>query len=157
MKPVLFLAAALALAATPALSQDAPAPAPPPPGPPPPSNYMSTPFDAGARFRVDSAQDLRRQCFNGRFIAGSNRAGDRTVYVQTKSGGIFRLELAGDCAALSGAKRLTVRANGNDVICPGQAATLVLNTDAGLKRCRIDEVRHLSPTEVAELAPKDRR
>jgi len=63
---------------------------------------------------------------------------------------------AGDTPGISGlnaAQRLTVRADGNDVICPGQAATLVLKTAAGPKRCMIGEVRHLTPSEVAELTP----
>jgi hypothetical protein len=155
MRPVLFLVGALALAATPALTQtQAPGPGPGPgPGPsPPPSNYMPSNYmlDPGSQFR---SQDPRKQCFNGRFVVGSNRAGERTVYVQTKTGGIFRLTLKDVCDGLKAAQRLTVRADGNDVICPGQAATLVLKTAAGPKRCSVGEVRHLTSSEVAELAP----
>jgi hypothetical protein len=159
MRPVLFLVGigALALAAAPALTQ-APAPGPgPAPGPSPaPSNYMPSygPPSGPGPFYVE---DPRKQCFNGRFVAGSNRAGDRTVYVQTKPGGIFRLELNGSCDGLSAAQRLTVRSDGNDLICPGQSATLVLKTAAGPKRCKIGEVSHLTPTEVADLAATTQR
>ncbi len=50
-----------------------------------PSNYAVSPF---------RGPEARKQCFNGGSIAGSNRAGNRTVYVQPTSGGVFRLELA---------------------------------------------------------------
>ncbi len=152
MRPLLFLAGALALAAAPALTQTAgPAPGPgPAPSPAPPSSYMSYgPFDGTAQF--GTKEDPRKQCFNGRFVIGSNRAGDRTVYVQTKAAGVFRLDLKDTCDALNAAQRLTVRANGNDVVCPGQAATIVLKTAAGPKRCAVGEITHLNSTEVAEL------
>ena len=150
MRALLFLAGALLLAAAPALSQ-APAPAPAPP--PPPSSYVNAPQDGSAQYRL---QDPRKQCFNGRLVIGSNRAGDRTVYVQTKAAGVFRLDLKEACTALNAAERLTVRANGNDTICPGQAATLVLKTAAGPKRCVVGDVRHLNSTEIAELVKTSR-
>ena len=114
---------------------------------------MHAPQDGSAQYRL---QDPRKQCFNGRLVIGSNRAGDRTVYVQTKAAGVFRLDLKEACTALNAAERLTVRANGNDTICPGQAATLVLKTAAGPKRCVVGDVRHLNSTEIAELVKTSR-
>ena len=148
MRPVPYLVGALALIAVPAMTQS-PAPGPAP-APPPPSILMNAPQDGAMQFR---SPDPRKQCFNGRFVVGSNRAGDRTLYVQAKTGGIFRLTLKDACDGLNAAQRLTVRADGNDVICPGQAATVVLKTAAGPKRCAVGEVRHLSRAEVAGLAP----
>ena len=111
MKPVLVLAAAAAILSTaPALADNGQV------------------FDHAAQLAAYSntlPRDNAKQCFNGQFISGVNRSGPNTLYVQSPKRGIYRLRLAGDCSALDGAQKLTVRSNGSDLICPGEAAETV--------------------------------
>ena len=155
MRALLYLAGLLALAATPAIAQTAPRSPAEPAVPPPASSYMGNgPDRSNSRFYLE---DTRRQCFNGRFIVGSNRQGDRTVYVQTKRGGVYQLELARACHALDITLRLTVKADSDDVVCEGQRATIMLNTPNGPKRCAVTDVRRLSAKEMALLATAAQR
>jgi hypothetical protein len=152
MKPVLFLAAAaaVALAAAPALTQDAP-PAPPADSGTPP-NFLSFANDP---YRLPDDTKFQRQCFNGRNLVGVNRA-DRTLYVQARTGGIYRMELAEGCEALAAAQELTV--NPRRPVCTGERAVVVsLKTPAGPKTCRANDVRRLTRTEVATLAASAQR
>jgi hypothetical protein len=98
-----------------------------------------------------------RQCFNGKFIAGANRAGEKLVYVQAASGAVYRLELSTGCAALDNAEKLTVRANGADAICAGATAEMVAQTPTGAKRCSVSEVRPVTSSERTALAAGARR
>ena len=154
MRTLHVLAAIFALSAAPALAQ-APPPSPPEPPTPPPSSYMPNgPDRSASRFYLE---DTRKQCFNGRFLVGSNRHGDRTLFVQAKRGGVFQLELKRGCEALDTAQRLTVRADSDDVVCEGHQATLVLKTPAGRKQCAVEEVRRLTAKEMALLATAAQR
>lgn len=117
-------------------------------------------FDYAAQLRAYSSTlpgDVARQCFNGKFISGVNRSGQDTLYVQSPNGGIYRLQLSDTCNGLDSAQKLTVRANGSDVICPGDAAEALAKTASGNKLCRIDSVRRLTPGEVSTLAASARR
>lgn len=117
-------------------------------------------FDHAAQLNAYSStlpRDNARQCFNGKFIAGVNRSGQDTLYVQSPQGGIYRLRLTETCGALDAAQKLTVRANGGDVVCPGDFAQAVAKTAAGDKLCRINNVRRLTPGEVTALATAARR
>jgi hypothetical protein len=101
--------------------------------------------------------DTAKRCFNGKFIAGVNRSGQDTLYVQSPQGGIYRLRLTENCDALDSAQKLTVRANGSDVVCPGDDAQAIAKTAAGDRLCRIDSVRRLTPGEIGALATAARR
>lgn len=154
MNAVPWLPLVIGLCATMAVAQEAPAPAPPPV--PPPSSYMGAASqDPGASpFRIE---DTRRACFNGRSIVGSNRQGARILYVQPRDGGAFRLELRDACDGLNAAEKLRVRADGNDIVCDGHSATVVLQTAQGSMRCEVREVRRLTRKEMALLAASSRR
>lgn len=139
MKPALLLAAAVAvLAAAPASA------------------------DNGQRFDVKAQNDAypsgsaadRKQCFNGRTIAGVNRAGTDRLYVQTDRGALYGLKLADDCGALAQASKISVRADGSYDICAKAGAELVLQTPAGAKRCRVAYVQSVSHSEAAALAAR---
>lgn len=117
-------------------------------------------FDANAHAQAYGSgypSKSARQCFNGKFIAGANRAGEKTVYVQAATGAVYRLELSSGCAALDAAQKLTVRAYGADAICAGATAEMVAQTPAGAKRCNVSEVRPVSSGELTALAPGARR
>lgn len=134
MRPVLLLAATLAgLAAAPALAD----------------NGQVQHYDIMAGL---PSAPRAPGCFSGRYITGVSRADDRAVYVQTRAGGVYRLELASQCKALSVAHDVSLRAWGTWSICPGGRAELVAATPGGEKRCRADEVRPLNADEQAELA-----
>jgi hypothetical protein len=152
MKPVLCLAAtaALALTTVPAAGQDAPSPAPADSGTPP--NFLSFANDP---YRLPDDTQYQRWCFNGRSLAGVNRAGDRTLYVQVRTGGIYRVELAEGCEALASAHALTM--NPRRAVCTGERAVIALKTPAGPKTCRASDVRRLTRTEVATLAASAQR
>lgn len=137
MKPALFFAAAALLSVTtPAVADN------------------GQRFDEGAQLRAYGPGPWRpeAQCFRGTSIAGVTRASDRTVYVQSKAGAIYRLELAGDCGALDQARKVTVRGDGGFAVCPGTAANLVAQTPTGAKQCRVAEVRRLGPSDLAALS-----
>jgi hypothetical protein len=148
MKPVLFLAAAgaLALIGAPAFTQTSA----------PPVDTMGTPAP-GVQNLANSpyrGPDLRRdanRCFDGRHIVGANRSGLETVIVQPRRGPIYQLQLADSCEALKTAAKITVRAAGGSV-CPGQEAVLVADNPGGAKHCRVKDVRPLTSAEIAALA-----
>ena len=143
MKPMLFLAVAAAtLSTVPALAQNGQV------------------FDAAAQLAAYSntlPRDNAKQCFNGKFISGVNRSGQNTLYVQAPKGDIYSLRMAGDCSALDAAQKLTVRSNGSDIVCSGDAAETVAWTPAGSRRCEVDSVRRLSMSEAAALSTARRR
>ena len=143
MKPVLFLAiAAATLSAVPALADN------------------GQRFDYAAQAAAYSntmPRDNARQCFNGQFISGVNRSGADTLYVQANKGAIYRLRLAGDCSALDAARKLTVRANGSDIVCPGEAAQTIAWTPAGSQRCEVADVHRLTAQEAIALSTAVRR
>ena len=138
MKSALFFATAvLALGAAPALADNGQV------------------FDVNAHAQAYGSSypaKASRQCFNGKFIAGANRAGEKTLYVQAATGAVYRLELSGGCAALDAAEKLTLRANGADAICAGATAEMVAQTPAGAKRCSVSEVRPVTSGERTALA-----
>lgn len=143
MKPALLIAAVAALAAAPALAE-----APPPPAA---ANYLDIAGLAQTALSGPHSQTGGRQCFSGRQIVGANRSGD-TVYVQARSGSIWRLELAGPCAALDAAKSLRVRASGSDVVCPDSRAELIAGAGTSAPRCAISTVRRVTRQDVAALS-----
>jgi hypothetical protein len=140
---MLFLATAAAvLSAVPALAQNGQV------------------FDHAAQLAAYSntlPRDNAKQCFNGQFISGVNRSGPNTLYVQSPKRGIYRLRLAGGCSALDDAQKLTVRSNGSDLICPGEAAETVAWTSAGAQRCDVDEVHRMTAREAGKLSTAARR
>ena len=153
MKPVLFLAAAAALALTsaPAFTQTST----------PPADTMGTPPQGvqnlrDSPYRGPDPRPEQNRCFDGQHIVGANRAGPETVIVQPRRGPIYQLQLADGCPALNAAEKITVRAQGYSV-CSGHKAVLVSKTPTGAKQCRVKDVRRLTSTEIAALAAATRR
>ena len=142
MKPALFVAiAAVALSTAPAFADNGQV------------------FDHVAQLNAYSnvtPRDNARQCFNGKFISGANRSGDKTLYVQSTQG-IYRLRLTDECDALNAAEAITVRANGSDLVCPGDGAEAIARTAAGAQHCRVTNVHRLTSGEVKALSVADRR
>ncbi|WP_421739849.1 DUF6491 family protein [Caulobacter sp.] len=143
MKPALFIGAALmAFSSVPAMADNGQV------------------FDEQAQLRAYSSTipaDGARRCFNGKFITGANRAGGKTLYVQSTQRMIYRVRLAEGCDALQSAEKVSLRANGGDVVCSGDAAEMIAQTAAGPKRCRVSDVRRLTSGEVTALATAPRR
>lgn len=102
------------------------------------------------------SSNVNKQCFNGKSIAGVNRSGAQTVYIQANRGGIYQMRLVKDCESLNGAEKLSVRASGSDLVCPGDNAELVTRVGSVEKRCRVADVRRLSTKEVSVLASATR-
>jgi hypothetical protein len=114
-------------------------------------------FDFGAQ-RAAYANDgpepnAGRQCFSGKHIAGANTANGRILYVQPARGGVYRMRLAQDCAGLADAKKISLRSDGSDVICPGDSAQLTARTASGVSACRVADVRRVTAREAAALSP----
>ena len=107
-----------------------------------------------ARYTNDrTAPQVAKQCFNGQMIAGANRAGASTLYVQSADGGaIYQMRLAGDCSDLNAAQKISLRADGSDVVCPGDRAELTARTAAGSRLCRVADVRRVTAREGAALS-----
>jgi hypothetical protein len=97
------------------------------------------------------------QCFNGNAIAGVSRSGEKTVYIQPKTGGIYQVALSSSCDALNAAQDLSMRAYGSDAVCVGGEAEMIARTPIGELRCHADEVRRLTPREISRLAAEARR
>jgi hypothetical protein len=128
-------------------------------------------FDAGAQLRAFPAPTTGAQCFDGRTIAGVNRAGgqrllvqprkevvyDRSQYPQPRRAAVYDLRLADDCAALDAAYKIAVRAQDGYDVCARSSAELVLQTAGGERRCLVRDVRRLTPRETAALATAARR
>jgi hypothetical protein len=62
-----------------------------------------------------------KQCFNGKFLSGANRIGDKVVLLQSARSDVFRVELKQPCPAIEAARKLRV--------------PLVTSPSAGTKRC----------------------
>ena len=140
MKTVLLIVgAAMALTSASAVAQNAP-----------------QVFDWGAQAAAypDGGADPQRvrQCFNGKSIAGINRAGAQTLYVQPAYGGVYRMRLEGDCAALNAATKVSMTTDGADMVCPGERAQLVAQTASGLKQCRVAGLKRLNNAELSALS-----
>ena len=117
-------------------------------------------FDAHAQDAAYSNYmpgDHAKRCLDGRYITGVNRSGDKTVYVQGIKGGIYRLKMAEGCDALNTANKISLRSDGNDVVCSGDRADMVAKTSAGVRHCAITEVQRLTSKEVASLSTASRR
>jgi hypothetical protein len=98
-----------------------------------------------------------KQCFNGKFLSGANRIGDKVMLLQSARSDVFRVELKQPCPAIEAARKLRVRSEGSDKVCIGGRAEIVAMTPAGTKRCFVDEVRALTDREVAALSTAPRR
>lgn len=154
MKTLLIAAAAatLALTALPAATQDAPAPPPVADSGTPP-NVLSF---SNSPYRLADSYTHPGRCFDGKTLTGVNRAGDRILYVQARTGEVYSMGLADGCDALNAAEKLTVKAGGR-VVCEGDRAVVAVTTPAGDRQCRAGDVRRLTRTEVATLAATARR
>lgn len=111
-------------------------------------------FDYGAQLRAYPAGERldQKQCFNGKAIRGVNRAGGKILYVQSRQGSIYGLELAETCVALNAAQNISVRSSGGDVVCVRGSAEMVVQTPAGARRCSVAGVRTLTPREMSVLS-----
>lgn len=105
-----------------------------------------------ARYSNDrTSPQVAKQCFNGSMIAAANRAGAKTLYVQSADG-IYQMRLAGDCSGLNAAQKISLRSDGSDLVCPGDRAELIAATAAGAQQCRVADVRRVTAREGAALA-----
>lgn len=154
MKTLLIVAAAAAVALTalPAATQDAPAPPPVADSGTPP-NVLSF---SNSPYRLADSYTHPGRCFDGKTLTGVNRAGDRILYVQARTGEVYSMALADGCDALNAAEKLTVKAGGR-LVCEGDRAVVAVTTPAGARQCRAGDVRRLTRTEVATLAATARR
>ena len=107
-----------------------------------------------ARYTNDrGSPQAAKQCFNGQMIAGATRAGANTLDVQLgERGAIYQMRLTGDCSGLSAAQKISLRADGSDVVCPGDRAELLARTAAGSQLCRVADVRRVTAREGAALS-----
>ena len=111
-------------------------------------------FDWNAQLQAFSTAGFSnsRQCFNGKFISGSNRSGPRTLYVQPGTGGVYKVQLGDNCDGLNAAEKLTLRSEGSNAVCDSHHAQVIVQTTNGAKRCYASEVRKLTSREVGDLA-----
>lgn len=142
MKRLLFLASVtLALTAAPALADNGQV------------------FDYGAQSRAYPMSERldQKRCFDGQRIRGANIADGKTLYVQSRHGAVYSLQLAGNCAALNDAQKIKLSSAGSDLICARSSAEMTVQTAAGAKQCAIADVRTLTSREVSALSAAARR
>jgi hypothetical protein len=107
--------------------------------------------DPQAPYRSDSRAQASKQCFNGKYISGVSRSGETSLYVQARTGAIYELSLSQDCATAGSVQKVTLRADGDDVVCAGADAELIARTSAGVQQCHVTQVRRVAPGEAATL------
>lgn len=106
--------------------------------------------DPQAPYRSDFRAHSK-QCFNGKYISGVSRSGATSLYVQARTGAVYELSLSQDCATAGSVEKVTLRADGDDVICAGADAELIARTTAGVQQCHVTQVRRVAPGEAATL------
>lgn len=155
MKAIVLTLAALGLAA-PASAQQ---PMPRDPGASgvlpanPYADYRDPTF--GRTFMRDpQADDV--QCFNGKFLSGANRIGDKVLLLQSRNSSVFRATLTERCPAIDAAEKLRVRSEGTYRVCNAGRAVVIATTPAGTKSCAVSQVRALNDREVAALSAAKR-
>jgi hypothetical protein len=92
-----------------------------------------------------------RQCFHARNVQNFRPQGDRIVNVRVAVNQVFQFELMGSCPNLNFSQRLGLRTRGSQWICSGLDADLIVPSTIGPSRCPVNNIRRLTPEEVAAL------
>lgn len=116
-------------------------------------------FDAAAHAQAYGASvtSAAPRCLDGARIKGVNRSGQRSLLVQDAGGTVYEMTLRDDCHAVERATRLSAASSQGAPVCADDTAILFARTDAGVKRCKITDVRRLSASEIAAFAGAAKR
>jgi hypothetical protein len=103
------------------------------------------------------AADTGRQCFFVRNIDSFKVVDNRTVYLRVGVNDIYRIELFDSCPEARFTEGLAIRSRGGgSTICSPLDAELVAPSPTGPRTCLLNDIRKLTPQEVATLDPKAR-
>lgn len=101
----------------------------------------------------------RAACFYAQSASNFAVADDYTVHVRSGVKNVFELKLYGPCLDLSSTHALGLVPRGSSMICEGKLADVdIVTRGAGLgpQRCRVSEVRKMTPEQVQALPGKAR-
>jgi hypothetical protein len=93
----------------------------------------------------------QRDCFWERNVTGFASQDDRTVNLRVGVREVYQLDLWTTCTDVNFAHRIHLDTRGFSSICRGTDVTLIVRGPAGLQRCQVRSIRHLTPEEVAAL------
>ena len=98
-----------------------------------------------------------QQCFYARNINNYVAASDRLIYLRVGVNDVYRLDLMTDCPELSFRQNIEFqRADRGSNICSAIDLTITYRQNGARRICPVQEMRHLSPDEVAALPKRDR-
>jgi hypothetical protein len=102
-----------------------------------------------------AAQTSGRQCFLARQVNGYASVNDQIVDVQVGANRYFRLSVDGFCPQSTFSQRIALRTTGgNDWICQGLDAEIIVPSAGGPQRCL---VRNVQPIDKATWLADRRR
>lgn len=115
--------------------------------------------DFGAGSPAAAQPSSGRSCFWPRSIRGFRSVDNRTVYVRVSARDVYALEFLGPCLGVDWAQGVGLRSRTGGTICEGRgnAVEIIVRGRAlGHQRCAVNNVRRLTPGDVAALPPNAR-
>lgn len=129
--------------------------------PSPTSLLIATPLLASMLIAVapyagpaQAASSPPRQCFLARSVTSFKAADRENVYVRVGVKDVYAFKLLGPCPDVDWTLQVALVSRGSDFICSGLDAELVVPSPIGPQRCPVQDVRKLTPEEVAALPKK---
>jgi hypothetical protein len=102
-----------------------------------------------------AANRAGRQCVFIRDVQNFEAVDDQTINIRAGVNDIYQLKLFAPCHEARFAQGVAVRGTGGtDQICNPLDAELVFRSPTGPERCMLNDIRRLTPAEVAALDPK---
>lgn len=102
-----------------------------------------------------AAKSGGRQCVFIRDVQNFETVDDQTINIRAGVRDIYQLKLFAPCQQARFAQGMAVRGTGGtDQICNPLDAELVFRSPIGPERCLLNDIRKLTPAEVAALDPK---
>lgn len=118
----------------------------------------ATGFGAGSQATAQPSSG--RACFWPRSIRGFRSIDNRTVYMRVSRNDVYALEFFAPCLGVDWAHGVGLRSRTGGTICEGRgnAVEIVVHGGRafGRQRCTVNNVRRLTPDEVAALPPAAR-
>src|SRR5262249_4873865 len=105
-----------------------------------------------------AAQPSGNSCFWPRSIRGFRSVDNRTVYLRV-SRDVYALEFFAPCLGVDWAQGVGFRSRTGGTICEGRGNAVEITVRGraiGRQRCSVNNIRRLTPDEVAALPPNAR-
>ncbi|WP_374470404.1 hypothetical protein [Phenylobacterium sp.] len=145
----LALVLATAAAALGACAPTAYGPPPPPPGPPPGAAVMPAPPPPGAALAPGD-------CFRTSDIRNHTVGDERTLYVDVRGRGVYRIGMSGAClaGAISSDPLIMRQPPGSPIACRPIDLDIGIGRSGFESRCIVESIVRLTPPEVEALPPR---